>query len=147
MMTKQARLLSSFGYGVFFQYITARAYKHGVMVHQVNPAFTSIIGRVNYAQRYGLSLHLAAALCIARRHQKFSESPGLFKGRISDGKGSHVAFVLPVRNRAKHVWHFWGAVKKKLTTVLAAHFRAIRNRSSGPPSSTLETNSSRIVLV
>lgn len=129
---KCARLLSSFAYGLFFIFLLARAYKHGIEVHLVNPAFTSVIGRINYAKRYGLSIHLAAALCIARRHQQFSEAPCSPEGKIPDGKGGYVAFVLPVRNRTKHVWHFWGQVKKKLITVLAAHFRAIRNRSSSP---------------
>jgi IS605 OrfB family transposase len=145
--SKFSRQLSSFAYGLFFQFITARAFRQGIAVHQVNPAFTSLIGRINYAKRYGLSIHLAAALCIARRHQKFSESPNLSAEKIPDGKGGHVAFVLPVRNRTKHVWHFWGKVKKKLKTVLAAHFRAKYHRSSGPPSSTLEIGNSRLLLV
>ena len=51
------------------------------------------------------------------------------QGIIPDGKGGHVAFVLPERNRTKHVWHFWRQVSKKLPTVLAAHHRAMRNRS------------------
>lgn len=134
--TSFARLLSSFAYGLFFHCLTARAFKSGIALHRVNPAFTSIIGRVKYATRYGLSGHLAAALCIARRHQKFSEAPRSSHGIISDGKGGHVAFVLPDRNRIKHVWHFWSQVKKKLKTALAAHFRAIENRSLSPPGST-----------
>jgi len=134
--SRQSRLLSGFAYGLFYVFLIARAYKHGIIIHQVNPAFTSIMGRVNYAKRYGLSIHLAAALCIARRYQKFSEAPCSPEGMIPDGKGGHVAFVLPARNRMKHVWHFWGQVKKKLTTVLAAHFRAISNRSLSPPSPT-----------
>jgi IS605 OrfB family transposase len=140
---KFARLLSSFSYGMFFVFLLARAFKHGIEVHQVNPAFTSIIGRVNYAQRYGLSIHLAAALCIARRYQQFSESPCSPKRNIPNGKGGHVAFVLPERNRTKHVWHFWGQVKKKIATVLVAHFQAIRNRSLSPPSPTFAIGNSR----
>ena len=130
--TKQARLLSSFAYGGFFSFLKSRAYKQGIAVHQVNPAYTSVIGRVKFAKRYGLSIHLAAALCIARRYQKFSEAPRSPKGVIPDGKGSFVAFVLPVRNRTKHVWHFWGQVKKKITTVLAGHYQAILYRSLNP---------------
>jgi IS605 OrfB family transposase len=137
--SKFSRLLSSFSYSLFFAFLMARAFKNGITIHQVNPAFTSIIGRVNYAKRYGLSIHLAAALCIARRHLKFSESPCSPTGQIPDGRGGHVAFDLPVRNRTKHVWHFWGQVKKKIATVLAAHFRAMHNLSLSPPSSTLET--------
>jgi len=126
---KIARLLSSLAYGLFFTFLIARAYKKGINVHRFNPAFTLIIGRVNYAKRYGLSVHLAAALCIARRYQKFSEAPCSPTGQIPDGKGSHVTFSLPVRNRKKHVWHFWGQVKKKLKTVLAALYQATCRRS------------------
>lgn len=134
---KFSRLLSGFAYGLFFKMLQARAFKHGIHVHQVNPAYTSIIGRVNYAKRYGLSTHLAAAPCIARRYQDFSEKPVSSKGIIPDGKGSHFAFVLPERNRTKHVWHFWSRVKKKLTTALAAHHRAKCNRSSSPSNGSL----------
>ncbi len=119
-----ARLLSGFAYGLFFKFLKARAFKNGITVHQINPAFTSLIGRIIYAKRYGLSVHLSAALCIARRHQKFSETPRSSIRQVLDGKKSHVAFVLPARNRTKHVWHFWGQVKRKLKAALAAHFRA-----------------------
>lgn len=136
---KFSRLLSSFSYSLFFTTLIARAFKNGIQVHTVNPAYTSVIGNINYAKRYGLSVHLAAAFCIARRYQKFSEAPCCSAAEISDGKGGHVAFVLPARTRTKHVWHFWGQVKKKIRTVLAAHFRAMRNRSSSPTCSTLET--------
>ena len=138
---KFARLLSSFAYGMFFTSLIARAFKEGIAIHRVNPAYTSIIGRINYAKRYGLSVHLAAALCIARRYQKFSEAPCPLPREIPDGKGNHVAFVLPVRNRTKHVWHFWGQVKKKIKTVLAAHYQA-KYRSLSPPSPTLATANS-----
>ena len=129
---KFARLLSSFAYGLFIMCLKGRAFKHGIEVNQVNPAFTSVIGRVNYAKRYGLSVHLAAALCIARRYQKFSETPCSPIAVMSDGKGSHVTFVLPERNRTEHVWRFWGHVKKKITTVLAAHKQTTLCRSNSP---------------
>jgi IS605 OrfB family transposase len=138
---KFARLLSSFAYGLFFRFLTASTFRHRVALHLVNPAFTSVIGRVNYATRYGLSIHLAAALCIARRYLNFSERPSSSTERIPDGKGGHVAFVLPVRNRTKHVWHFWRGVKRKIPTVLAAHKQA-RNRSSSPPGSARVTANS-----
>jgi len=129
---KFARLLSSFAYSLFFGFLSARAFKHGIKVHKVNPAYTSIIGRINYTKRYGLSIHLAAALCIARRYLQFSEAPCSPHVIISDGKESHVAFALPARNRTKHVWYFWAQVKKKIPTVLAAHYRAMKNRSLSP---------------
>jgi hypothetical protein len=36
-------------------FLTARAFKEGVEIHKVNPAYISIIGRINFAKRYGLS--------------------------------------------------------------------------------------------
>ena len=123
-------MLSSFAYGLFFKILTSQGYKQGISIHSINPAYTSIIGAINYATRYGLTTHLAAALCIARRYQKLSESPNLSTKKIYDGKGCHLTFALPERNRTKHVWHFWGEVKRKVKTVLAAHVRA-KLRSSG----------------
>lgn len=143
---KFSRLLSSFAYGLFFNLLTAKAFKNGIAVHQVNPAYTSVIGQINYATRYGLSIHLAAAFCIARRYQNFSETPCSPSGKIPDGKGTHLAFVLPARNRTKHVWHFWGQVKKKLSTVLAAHFRADTSLIPESKYSTHEIGNSRLLL-
>jgi IS605 OrfB family transposase len=68
-----ARMLSSFVYSKFRSFLESRAYRHGVRVYKVNPAFTSVIGRVKYASRYGLTVHHAAALVIARRLCRFSE--------------------------------------------------------------------------
>ena len=34
----------------------------GVEIHQVNPAYSSVIGRVKFMERYGLTVHQAAAL-------------------------------------------------------------------------------------
>ena len=58
---------SSFGYGKIKAYFLSRGYRQGVEVHQVNPAFSSVIGRVKFMERYGLSVHQAAALVLARR--------------------------------------------------------------------------------
>jgi hypothetical protein len=59
----------------FGQAIRAACFRAGVEVIAVNPAWTSVIGSVNYAARFGLSVHLAAAAAIARRGLSFSETP------------------------------------------------------------------------
>ena len=58
---KYSRMLSSFSYGKVKAYLISRGYREGVEVHQVNPAFSSVIGRVKFMERYGLSVHQAAA--------------------------------------------------------------------------------------
>jgi IS605 OrfB family transposase len=136
---KHARMLSSLAYNTITVYMQSRGLRYGVEVVKVNPAYTSLIGRTKFVERYGLSIHHAAALCIARRYLGFSEQPPKSLDRIHDGKGGHVALSLPVRNRGKHVWSFWRRLHKKFQAVLAAHFRTKHNRSSDPPRPALET--------
>ncbi len=125
-----ARMLSSFAYSSILNHIKSRAHKQGIEIKEVNPAYTSIIGRVKFAKRYGLSIHHAAALVIARRSVRFSEKLPSRLTDIPDGRGGHVALPVPVRNRVEHVWTLWRKLGKKLSVALAAHFLAIKNRSS-----------------
>ena len=53
----RSRMLSSFCYGKVKAYLLSRGYRQGVEVFQVNPAYSSVIGRVKYMERYGLSAH------------------------------------------------------------------------------------------
>ena len=64
---RYSRMLSSFSYGRTKAYFLSRGCREGVEVHQVNPAFSSVIGRVKFMQRYGLTVHQAAAMVLARR--------------------------------------------------------------------------------
>jgi IS605 OrfB family transposase len=67
------RMLSSFAYRAFERILSARSHDAGVEVCRVSPAYSSKIGRQKYARRYGLSVHLAAALVLARRAQRFRD--------------------------------------------------------------------------
>ena len=127
---KRSRQLSSFAYKSIKEHLKARGYREGVEVKEVNPAFTSLIGRVKFAKRYGLSIHQAAALVIGRRFLKASERIPRHLDQIPDGKGGYVALPVPVRNRGEHVWSVWGKLSRKLRMVLAAHFRTKRSSSS-----------------
>ncbi len=107
--SKHSRMLSSFSYSLILENIERKAFQEGVALFRVNPAMTSIIGRIKFSVRYGLSTHHAAALCIALRFFKFSEDPS--------------KCPLPERNRRQHVWKFWIDANRKLKTALAAHSR------------------------
>ena len=124
-----SRMLSSFAYRSVITHLKSRAIKKGVLVEQVNPAYTSIIGRIKFAKRYGLSTHQAAALTIGRRYLCCSEKVPSSLKEIPDGKDGHVTLSLPVRNRDGHVWPLWRCLSKKLQTALAAHFRTATSRS------------------
>jgi hypothetical protein len=50
-------MLSSFAYKQMLQCLKSAAFRAGVQVISVNPAYSSTIGTVNYATRYGISIH------------------------------------------------------------------------------------------
>ena len=129
---KYSRMLSSFSYGKIQAYFVSRGYREGVEVHQVNPAYSSVIGRVKFMERYGLSVHQAAALVLARRLLGCSERiPRRWVALV--GNGVQVAFTVPVRKRVKHVWTYWGAVAGQLRPALAAqHWLGKRRREPNP---------------
>ena len=123
---RYSRMLSSFSYGKVKAYFLSRGYRQGVEINQVNPAFSSVIGRVKFMERYGLSVHQAAALVLARRLLGCSERiPRRWVCPI--GNGVHVAFTVPARKRVKHVWTYWGAVSGELRPALAAQHRRERS--------------------
>jgi IS605 OrfB family transposase len=134
-----SRMLSAFAYRSIQTHLKARGAAKGIEVYSVNPAYTSIIGRVKFADRYGLSIHHAAALSIGRRFLGVSERMPQGQREIPDGKGGHVTLDLPVRNRSRHVWSQWGQLKKKLSAALTAHFRAGTSRSSSSCKTARET--------
>ena len=135
---KYSRMLSSFSYGKIKACFISRGYRQGVEVHQVNPAFSSVVGRVKFMERYGLSVHQAAALVLARRLLNCSERiPRRWVCPI--GNGVHVAFTVPARKRVKHVWTYWGAISGQLRPALAAQRRLARQqRRTNPVSAVTE---------
>ena len=129
---KYSRMLSSFAYGKVKAYFLSRGYRQGVEVDQVDPAFSSVIGRVKFMERYGLSVHQSAALVLARRLLGCSERvPRRWVCPV--GNGGHVAFTVPARKRVKHVWTYWSAISGQLRPALAAQHRLGRRRRQANP--------------
>ena len=129
---KYSRMLSSFSYGKVKAYFVSRGYRQGVEVHQVNPAYSSVIGRVKFMERYGLTVHQAAALVLARRLLGCSERiPRRWVCPV--GNGIHVAFTVPARKRVKHVWTYWGAISGQLRPALVAQHRLGKRRPRPNP--------------
>ena len=129
---RYSRMLSSFSYGKVKAYFLSRGYREGVEVYQVNPAFSSVVGRVKFMERYGLSVHQAAALVLARRLLGCSER--IPRRRVCPiGNGVQVAFNVPARKRLKHVWTLWGAVSGQLRPALAAQHRLEKRKRRPNP--------------
>ena len=127
---RYSRMLSSFSYGKSKAYFVSRGYRRGVEINQVNPAYSSVIGRVKFMERYGLSVHQAAALVLARRSLNCSERIPR-RRECPVGNGVQVAFTVPARKRVKHVWTYWGAISGQLRPALAAQHR-LGKRRRGP---------------
>lgn len=87
------RMLSSFSYLKMKTQLLSRAYKCGVRISKVNPAYTSLTGRLLHSKRYGLSVHEAAAYAIARKYYEIKE---IIKKIITlNVKGKTFMFTVP----------------------------------------------------
>ena len=129
---KYSRMLTSFAYGKIKAYFISRGYREGVAIIEVNPAYSSVVGRVKFMERYGLTVHQAAAMVLARRLLGCSER--IPRRRVCPvGNGVHIAFTVPVRKRVKHVWTYWGAIAGQLRPALAAQHRLGRRRRRPNP--------------
>ncbi len=67
------RMKSMFAYEKMTSAILNRANKRGVAVFQVNPAYTSISGKMKYMRKFGISIHQSAAFTIGRRGLGYKE--------------------------------------------------------------------------
>ncbi|MCF7935807.1 MAG: hypothetical protein K9L28_05680, partial [Synergistales bacterium] len=128
---RYARMLSSFSYNRIRANIRARAFDRGIAVYERNPAYSSVIGRWKFNERYGISGHVAAALVIARRGMSrygrhLSERPN---------RRDRNALLLPARNRGRHVWSFWRKVARKEAALAARRRSAKRQEESRSPRS------------
>lgn len=119
-----ARMLSSFACNKVIASIKAAAFRRGVQVIEVNPAYTSVIGAVNHAQVKGISVHMGAALAIARRGLGLTERAPKREAIVPARNGGHVTFCVPARNRKKHVWSHWGKLRSALKAAHVAHGRS-----------------------
>ncbi len=64
---KFRRVTHQFTYRRMLEAVARRAWREGVELRKVHPAYTSVIGRLKYQPQYGISVHASAALVIARR--------------------------------------------------------------------------------
>jgi len=100
---KANRKMSMFAYEKMITAIKARAEKMSVAVFDVNPAYTSQIGKIKYMKRLGISIHEAASFVIARRAMGFKEKlPPVLRA------------LLPEKMIGAHHWAQWRYVSKYL---------------------------------
>ncbi len=82
-----ARRLSGFAYARFHSFLRARCGRDGVAFVEVDPAFTSVIGRHKYSVSRGMTVHHAAALVIGRAAMGMGERLVRQDGTALDAPG------------------------------------------------------------
>lgn len=131
---KRARMLTSFVHAAFGEALARACVRRSVKLVLVNPAYTSLIGRVKFAPRYGSSVHAAAALAIARRAMALSERlPASGEGiPVLLASGDRVTLPRPARIARRQVWSSWSRLSAGLSAVHAGRRGARRGaRSDG----------------
>jgi IS605 OrfB family transposase len=98
--------LSMFAYSKITELALSKSNKYNIDIKQVNPAFTSQMGKIKYLKKHGLSVHEAAAYVIARRGQGFAER--LPKNLLEQ---------IPETKINKHHWSHWSHLHKKFKKI------------------------------
>lgn len=88
------KMLSSFAYSKMLQQLKSSSFRQGVEIKSINPAYTSLIGKVKYQKKHGLSVHEAAAYVIARKYYNFKEK--IESTFMFNYKGLTYRFTAPV---------------------------------------------------
>jgi IS605 OrfB family transposase len=70
---RYSQMISALSYGIFKQAMAMQCFKYDIALIQVNPAFTSVIGRLKYGRETKFNTHQAAAWVIARRAMGLKE--------------------------------------------------------------------------
>ena len=85
--------LSSFSYSKIKNLIKARAGDAGIEIIEVNPAYTSVIGKAKYSKRLGISVHRAAAYAIARRGMKKKEKETVYQLDLNESERKKLEII------------------------------------------------------
>jgi IS605 OrfB family transposase len=118
---KRARMLTSFAHSSFGDALARVCARRSVRLVLVDPAYTSLIGRVKFGPRYGSSAHASAALAIARRAMALSERLPASGDSIPVllASGDRVTLPRPARIARRHVWSSWSKLSAGLSAVHA----------------------------
>lgn len=98
---KGNRKVSHFAYEKMCSAIDSRTLKMAVGVFKVNPAYTSVIGKIKYMKSLGLSIHQSASYVIGRRGMRLKEKiPKAYFEVLTDKK------------KVRHHWSQWNYIHR-----------------------------------
>ena len=90
--------------------------EYGIAYKKVNPAYTSVIGKVKYKEMYGITTHEAAAFAIARRGLGFNEKVSVRNCEAKRVKQKIIRTLGEKYDGKKvHSWVLWSKIKAVLT--------------------------------
>ena len=113
------RVKSTFVWKKLLTLLEHKSIENAIMYRKVNPAFTSVIGKLKYQKMYNLSIHESASYVIARRGLGFNEKLSLYKypskplkELILDRAGD--------RTKRIHSWALWRMLRDNYKATLTA---------------------------
>ena len=111
------RIKSNFVWKKILELLERKCIEYGIKYKKVNPAFTSVIGRLKYMQMCNISIHESAAYVIGRRGLGFNEKLSLYrypsklvKELVLDHAGDGAKRI--------HSWALWRALRDSYDAVL-----------------------------
>ena len=87
------------------------------MYKKVNPAFTSVIGKLKYQKMYNLSIHESASYVVGRRGLGFNEKLSLYN-YPSEIVKKLVLDLVGDRAKRFHSWVLWRKLRDNYKVVL-----------------------------
>ena len=113
---KNNRIKSNFVWRKFIELLERKCIQHGVMYKKVNPAYTSVIGKVKYKNMFGITTHESAAYVIARRGLNFNEKLSVYSCEAKRVKKKVMGTLAEkYLNKKVHSWVLWSNIKTVLT--------------------------------
>jgi IS605 OrfB family transposase len=125
---KLNRIKSNFVYRKFLELLERKCIENGIFYKKVNPAYTSIIGKLKYKDIYKINTHEASAFVIARRGLGCNEKLS-FKGynhkEVKDIVFRNLAGKY--KNKRVHSWVLWKCLNDNAKAVLTGLSRDTSN--------------------
>jgi IS605 OrfB family transposase len=115
---KWNRTKSNFVWRKFITLLERKCVQHGIEYKKVNPAFTSVIGKLKYRVMYGLSVHESAAYVIGRRGLGLNEKLSLHKQPRTRVKEAVCRHLEGKTNKRVHSWQMWRCLRDNTKAIL-----------------------------
>jgi len=113
---KNNRVKSNFVWYKFLILLERKCIEHRIVYKKVNPAYTSVVGKVKYKEMYRITTHEAAAYVIARRGLGLNEKLSIYQCKAKRVKQKVLGTLgEKYQNKKLHSWALWSRIKAVLT--------------------------------